>query len=785
MIHYTILELDLPEVSGTCTINGNPGYSTPLTCTDQTSPTIVTKTHAFTDANFVLPTSGIHKCLSQVRETPPKLKAGHGVASRANGSATFKDFIADPNPASPALTVTPSIKNVGTFFGKLKARNIIANKPVRVKYYQRDNGADTLISTHHYIATGIKKTGVDAWVLSFQDVLYRADDSKSQFPKLVTGKLSADYSASATAIVFEGDIADWTPFSNYAAVIGEDILMITNATGSSTSVTLTVARATTINFGSRTISNTPEDHSSGDEVFRARKFVDADLYDVLEAVFTDADITSDYYDSTAIQAELDEWLGNLSGSIDAIFYESDETTSFLNTLCSTFMLDIWTDIDSGEIQVKATSPWDTTTAVLTEGVEINYGTLSIDEDEGLYYSRAFLQYDKRQLTAGDDDVSFTRSSLAFNSEYEGANFYDEEKVKKLGKSIILSNKLNNIETADLTVVRFAQRFSNRPQRLIYTAEEDNISYTLGDVVEIISDDNQGIDGNAKQGVRAQVVQMLPQNSSIGRTYKVTAITYNPFIGGIAGSDIPVNATMDANLYTTAGGPTSADTFTFLVSNDIGQSELAQAIAVGSMPTGSTVNIVLLDGAVLMGAGGNGADVSASGSLTGFDGGDTLSGTSGVTVNVYLNGTTPDFGNGTYSADGYLYAPGGGGGAARSSAGANTAYAAGGGGQGNTPGTAGLGTDAQPNADSLVYPADGTTTSRGRGGTAIKSSAISVAGQGGTAGNSGVTAPTGEEVGVGGAAGRAIVKNGATVNVYTAADTGRFKQGSGDAPDTIS
>jgi hypothetical protein len=387
--HYYVVELDLPEVVGTCTINGNPGFSTPLTCADQASFSTVTKTHKFTDTALVLSESGIHKCIAKVSETTPKLKAGNGVASRATCSITINDFIGDPNLESPALVATPQLADKGTFFGKLKSRNILANKAVRVKYYKKDNGATSLVTTNHYIATGIKQNGSGSWVLSCQDVLYKASDDKSQFPRIVTGTLTTAITSGTTSVVINGDIVDWTPFADYTAVVGEDILMITNATGDSDEVTLTVARASTITLGSRTIYNTPEDHNAGDEVFRGRKFVNADLYDVLVKVFADADISTSEYDGAGIASELDAWLPNLSGSIDAIFYESKESDTVLDNICSTFLLDIWTDTAIGKIKLKAASPWNTTTAVLEENKEIIYGSVSIDEPTNLFYSRAF------------------------------------------------------------------------------------------------------------------------------------------------------------------------------------------------------------------------------------------------------------------------------------------------------------------------------------------------------------------------------------------------------------
>lgn len=774
LYHYYVVELDLPEVTGTCTINGNPGFATPLTCTDQNTYSTAIKTHKFTDTNLILSESDVYKCVTKVSETTPKLKAGNGVASRATCSITLNDFIGDPNLSSPALVASPGIEDAGTFFGKIKSRNILANKNLRVRYYESNGYTSTLIKTNHYIVTSIKQSKSDVWNVTCKDVLYRADDEKSQFPRIVTGALQSDITSGTTSVSINADIADWTPYNDFTAVIGADLLMITNATGTSSSVTLTVARASTITLGSRTIFNKPEDHSAGDEVFRGRKFIDADLHDVLIKVFEDADLSTFEYESAGIASELNSWLPNMTGSVDAIFYEAEESTTVLDKLCASFMLDIWTDTSIGKITLKATSPWNTTVAKLTEGAEMTYGSISISEPEDIYYSRAFLQYDKRKLTESDDDVNFLRSSLAYDRTLEGDNFYGEEKVSKLGKSIILSNKTSNIEAADLTTVRYAQRFSNRPQKIAFEIEEANLNFKLGDVIEIITSENQDFYGNAKQSVRSQVTQISP-STSVGRKYKVSTITYNPFIGGISGTDLGVNSEFDNNLYTVAGGPVDSGTYTFILDSPyFGQNTVSQAIAVGSFPSGSVVNIVFLNGSVAISKGGAGG--SGPFSADGLNGGDTLVGSASVTVNIYLFGTTPDFGNGTYEADGYLRAAGGGGGAGGTESDGSLNLAGGGGGAGNTPGVRGdkykFGQNGNP----------GTLTFGGGGGRS--DDGYSDAGNGGNPGYGGYDG-AGEGFGVGGNAGRAIVNNGGTVNIYSGGQISRFIQGSGNAPATIS
>lgn len=780
LFHYYIVELDLPEVVGTCTINGNPGYSTPLTCSDQASPTTTTKTHKFTDTGLILSESDIHKCVTRVTETPPKLKAGNGIASRASCTINLRDFIGDPNPGSPALSASPAIADQGTFFGKLKQRNILANKKVRVLHYESDGQSSTLIRTNHYIATDIKRDGQN-WVLQCKDVLYRADSEKSQYPPVVDAKLFGDIAAGTTSIVISGNISDWTPSSNYYAVIGKDLLPITAASGNASQVTLTVARESSITLGSRTILNEPSDHSDGDEVFRGRKFVNADLYDVIIDVFDASGISAADYDFSQIAGELNSWLGSVDNSIDCVFYEPQSAERVLNDICQHFLLDIWTDTQAGKVKLKATSPWNETVSVLTEGVEIIYGTVSIDEPRELHHSRAYLQYDKRRLTDNDDSTSFSRSSLAFNTDLEGALYYDQEKLKKLGKSIILSDKTNNIETADLTTVRYAQRFSNRPQEIKFEVDEQDVDFALGDVIEVVTADNQDFAGNPLQGIRAQVTQLTPTYKT-GRVYKVTTTTYNPYIGGIAGSDITVNSQFDINLFTQAGGPVSADTYTFLFDGqNYGQNNLSQAITVGSFPSGSVVNIVCLNGAIITGRGGDGGagdDVDFNGnSGAGQSGGIALKGTSGTTVNVYLGGDTGDLGNGAYTADGYLYAPGGGGagGSISDIGGRLVGGAGGGGGSGFPAGVGGQGGSALQPQDNGYPGQDGTASSGGNGGPGVDESG----------GNGGFSA-AGQSTAYasGGTSGSALDRNGSTVNIYTSGSTSRFKQGAGDAPNSL-
>ena len=145
-----------------------------------------------------------------------------------------------------------------------------------------------------------------------------------------------------------------------------------------------------------------------------------------------------------------------------------------------------------------------------------------------------------------------------------------------------------------------------------------------------------------------------------------------------------------------------------------------------------------------------AFVDFGGNGNGGNGGDTLRGANGVTINIYLSGPTPDFGNGSYNADGYLFAPGGGGGEFEYQQGEDEYefnYVIGGsGGAGNKPGGAGSG-------DSDGLPGEKTEGGRSNG----------QAGKGGNPGEDGEST-NGAVAFQGGLAGRCLSLNGSTVKI---------------------
>lgn len=768
--HYFIVKLTVPTVDF--------GFGSPRPFAGGTIPPVTDKTYSFTDTALILPISDVFKCVLSVSQTTPKLKAGLGVASRASFSVQFTDIIDDPNTDSPNLVADPTLAKQGSFFPKLIKRQVISNKSTQIEFWKFENNVHTLVKTNNYIATKLKKTGTDRWSLEGKDILYKTDQSKSQFPKIVTGKLTSSISAVETSIPFSGDVADWNN-TDFIAVIGDDLLQIVSVAGTSSNVTLTVTRNTTITVGSRTYINEPQSHDDEAEVFRGRLYTDAHLADVIEDIWLDSDIPPSSFDKAAIEAELDAWIPSYKDKVDAIYYEANDAVDELNNICSTFLIDIWADPSDGKLDLRATSPWLTTTAVLTEGREITYGTLKEDSPEKLQFSRAFLLYDKQKLTDSDDDVKYRRSSLAKNTELEGPEFYDETTYKRLSRSLILSSSSESDEIADTNTIRFVQRFSDTPKVYSFETEEEFLTYDLSDVVQLLSDELQDESGAQDTSIRAQVVRITPKDK-IGRVYSIEAVSYNPFSGSAGAGDKFIVDSFDVNLFVQAGSPPSSGTFNFIFDLvSFGQNSKPQAIETGSFPSGSIVNIVGLNGVVLTAKGGKGGDGTGQ---NGFIGGDCLLGKASVTINIYINGLTPDLGNGTYNADGRLHAPGGGGGGGSFFVGPpDESGSGGGGGAGSLVGPGGIRQSPVPGTIPGQNGNAGALITGGNGGNPGASS--SEGGDGGNSGNAG-TSGDGDSPGTGGAAGKAIILNGGTINIITNGDTGRFIQGNGDAPSSL-
>lgn len=791
-----LVELDVVTVT-----NDISGYGTPLTAnTDGDDQEYSTKTLKFTNSMGGSLISGYMQNISSININTPTLKAGNGVASRATVTINFIDSKGDPDEESPAVIANQDVIKRGTYFGKLMARHLISNNKLVIKEYNvRTN---SVVKTFEFLAVDMAPKSNGVWTMTGKDILYRiSEDGDAEYPKPYSAIITNSPGAGNLIITTLGDASNWDA-SKHVVAVGDEVMNLETVSGT-TSSTLTVEARGDLTIGSgttRSYTSYNVDISSSTAAVRYRKFENATLDEILVDIFNAGGITSANYDQSQIETEINNWLG--VHSFNCIFKESRPAIDWLNDICELFLIDIYTDI-SGQIQVKATSPWQDVKDSIIEGKELTFNTGSVVFSEKLRFSRVMIEYNELNLS---EDNTYANAEFKYNSEYEGSAFYGDEKLKKLPRLPILSNSSRDNEIAQVIATRFVNRWSLKPKE--YTVEittEAAANYEIGQVLAIQKDEIQRPDGMRSDTERAQITSLKPKSNQY---YTLKATSFEPYEANTG--HIVVTKDKDINLFIEAGSPPpefQLDEYTFVLKpngqtgskkntfKDVVGSEVQPAsITSGDGWSGTKVirlNVVLEDGVMVTAKGGNGGlgGKGRRGALTqtltnGESGGIGVLSKGYAYIYMYLFPGTTVVDGVSYEVDGYLWAPGGGGGAGASSnsgTGANVITLDGGNGGGGLGYPMGYST---PGAEEPSYSFSKLSSPPGTFVPGVgENLGASIAGaDGGYFGEDGDNSSS-----TGGSKGKSLVNaSGGAVWVnrappYTGGDIGRLITGDGDTP----
>jgi hypothetical protein len=379
-------------------------------------------------------------------------------------------------------------------------------------------------------------------------------------------------------------------------------------------------------------------------------------------------------------------------------------------------------------------------------------------------------------------------SVFANTVLEEPGFWGEPKTREFSPSHLLDK-----DAADLLNQRTVARFGRTPVEYSWTTQEKFLNFATGDVVSITTPELQGPDG-LPIGVRGQITKITPKFDDFGRSYKVKALTYEAAFGDDTAPFIINANSEEINLYILVGAPSEPVEVTIVVDGVkiCSTDRFIPAMKAGNFAPGSKINLVISNNGILQGKGGNGGGGETViyepefpewfriGGSNGQDAGPVYDAES-IDTDIYLGGSFN-----TLVALGTIRAPGGGGGGGFASI-TGTGLGSGhpgngaGGGAGCSPGTGGPGgtrQNAPPNPGT-----DGDDgLEAGTGGAGGTSAEASDAGDGGDWGFSGGAPASGFFIP--GLAGEGILKGGAVVNIFTDGNTGRFTNGTGDAPDSL-
>ena len=585
--HFTIVEVDLPVVNGVCTISGQPGYGTPLSC-DQ--PSNGTRTYKFTTISApLLPESDIFRCIKSITETPTKLMSGRGLASRGTLNITFIDFEnKDPNPLSPAVLEEGA--GLGTFFGKLNARQVFENKNVRIKNYRvQDNGIIDLTNgaeTRHYIAESFDSAKAGTWALKGKDELSKANADESQWPIPLEGFLRTDVDDVVLTFPVDANI-----LYNVGDTIriGDELIKISSVAniGTASATVTTAGRGIDIVYTNTLSKTQKDDHSAGDEVYLCQVSDNERIDDLLETICLDIGIDAARIPKADWTAEVNEW--HPTTRVNTIWIESLDSMEALGRILTEYMIDMWFDPVDREVKISAISPWQKSTGALNEGNQIDFNSVSRKEMEQLRVTRAAIVYDKRFLASADSIENYKKASLFKRTELEVDALFGKPKLKRFGNTFLLDK-----DSADLLVNRTVNRYSN-PFEFSFMTQERKLDFKVGDVKDLRTSLNVGFNGLQSSIARAQITSIKPMYKNYGREYKVTALSYEPVFEDNSEVVITGNVS-DVNLFIQfAGAPSQAVNITFVLDgvNSGSSTSIIPAIKAGAFPTGSKITIILV------------------------------------------------------------------------------------------------------------------------------------------------------------------------------------------------
>jgi len=796
--HFEVLEIDLPVITGACTIGESQGTGTPLTCDQKWAIAdgglSEYKTYYFTNENApLLPSINgepIWRCIKSISETATELKPGDGLSSRSSLSVIFNDFNKqDPNIG--ASGVTDIVKNQGTYFGKLNIRQIFENKNVRLKLYRvESNGSIDLVGgaqIRSYLADTLSLSKDGSWKLACKDVLSLVNIGEKSWPIPQGGYIRNNINSSTTTIPVD---LDTTYAANDFLRVGDEFMQVVSYNNTNPSApTITVAvRGGDLYAPTSAVlltKTTASSHSAGDEIFICDLSDDETIDSLLTRILVESDLPVALIPSADWAAEVAEWHAN--DKINTLHSNSEDVNDVINRILTGYLMDLWfepvssTGFTEGQVKLSAISVWKQSTATLSEGKEINAHSIKKKAKEALRASRALVLYDKRNLAETNNTTSFKKASQFSDNTLIGADLFTKHKDKIFDNNFILDK-----DAAVLLTQRYVSRFKYTPFERSWVTDERYLTFKVGDVVDLHTSVDQSIYGDQGGSIRSQITKINPKYKD-GRTYEVKAITYEAAFN--AGSEIIIDEPSGTiNLYNDfAGAPSEPVDLTFIFDGSYSHSANGgTAIRAGSFASGSTLTVILVNGFDGQAAGGEGGDSDQDGTIGGivFD-------AQGVTTDIYFSGSTPSAAYPT--ADGYIRAPGGGGGggATEPSFDAFTPNSPGGGGGGGAGRLVGIGgipigsspAQAGTNGDIL-----------GNGGIGGDGSAHPASyNDGGNGGDWGVGGIKGVDVtlydpegfityfgagGAGGLAGSGIVDGGGTVTLYGSTAL-RYINGNGD------
>ena len=619
-------------------------YNTFGTCQDTANYNKEVRTLKFIDT-LVRPASFLsyYPSIKSIRYAPTVLKPGGNLSIRGQVTVTLQDFATTDNEIDDYVHLRNyNPEEVGTFFGKLKARSkFYIGRPMRVLEGYLD-GADTAdFRTREFIIDDISGPTADGTVtIKGKDILSLASDVRAKAPTASLGTLSAGITSGATTATLATGTGSGYANGDHIRINDEIILINTISTDSITSMTRAQG------------GTTAAAHTSGDLVQLCLTYTDEPVIDVIDDLLTNyANVPASFIPTTDWEAEETE---SLSGYLmTTIISEPTGVLTLLKEIAEITLIDLWYDDVDQEIKLKLQTPFTEVTETVNDTEDILADSLKVQDLNDQRLTRVLIYYGIKNYAKDLKETSnYSLGNFEIEADKEGVNKYNDERIR-----VIFSRwfDASNETQVQLTSQRLLDRFGITPKQVMFDLDaKDAERIKTGDVFDLTSRIEQDVDGTPAEN-RYQVTEAKVRKPGSVYAYKADAFFQDPTPDSLT---IATNET-DYDVFVELGGPPGAVDVTLTINTgvDVTGTNGNPAITTEGMHPDSTLRIV--NNGDVFGHGGNGGvgDNSnmfaeneggcsyfgnTSGKAPGQQGGDAINATIDITIdntsgNIYGGG----------------------------------------------------------------------------------------------------------------------------------------------------
>lgn len=528
-------------------------FNTYKSCQDTGNYVKTPKTYKFTEESSFLPIGeNVFPCIKSIDIAPTQIDP-KGFSVSASVTITLKDFPHHDRGVDPYVSErTYSPNDQGTFFGKLRARNVyMENRVLKVSTgYIDDDRVIYTQSRTYFIDRPIEIRADGTVKIVGKDALRFADAEKAKAPAQSSGILQAAILAAGTSLTLvpAGVGADY-PASGTVR-IDDEVMTYSSKSGD------------TLNGLTRgTDGTTADDHDVSSKVQVCLRFTAATIPDVLNTLLTTyAGLDSSYIPLTDWNTENGLWLSTFTSTV--LLTEPTGVKDLIEEIVEATGCILWWDDIAAEVKFKVIAPPlpSSPPLAIDETSNILADSFTVTDLQKERISKVITYYSMKSPTADLKPENFRSVSILVDATGEGINAYGTAADR-----VILNRWVPTQQLAEEINARLLQRYKETPRQVAFRLDAKDALNT-GDFVDVASrliQDNTG----APVTIRYLVTECC--EVEVGSIYEFKAIQVQSASGSAA--LIAPDATPDWTL----ASDTERRSYMF-ISNDAGlMSDLAQ------------------------------------------------------------------------------------------------------------------------------------------------------------------------------------------------------------------